>query len=146
MSLSTLNYFDYFDDFMDDMNHFFTPLISIPHHNRKKIPTRRMDLDMKETEKSYEISAELPGLIKDNIKLSVEKGKLHIYAERSGISTNKDGDKYHYTERQTGSVSRWIKLPDTADPDSVKAKYENGVLYVSIVKNSEQQRRTITIE
>lgn len=143
MSLSTLNYFD---DFMDDMNHFFTPLISIPHHNRKKIATRRMDLDMKETEKSYEISAELPGLIKDNIKLSVEKGKLHIYAERSGISTNKDGDKYHYTERQTGSVSRWIKLPDTADPDSVKAKYENGVLYVSIVKNSDQQRRTITIE
>lgn len=140
MSLSTLQYFD---DLMD-INHFFTPFIGIPR-TRDNLSTR-LDLDMKETENSYEISAELPGLIKDNIKLSVEKGKLHIYAERSGTRKNKDSIRYHYTERRSGSVSRWIELPDTADPDSVKAKYEHGVLYISIGKNSEQRSRSIYIE
>lgn len=131
---------------LDDLweNQIFNPLVTFPSIRNEMIPKIR--LDMKETENSYEIIADLPGVNRDNIKISIEESHLYISAERNDNKEMRNGEHYFYTERCLGSTSRYVELPIDADSSSIKAKYENGVLYISIVKKSESRRRYINID
>ena len=101
--------------------------------------------DLLEKSDSYIINMELPGVQKQDIQVHVENGTLNVLAERKE-EDKRDNDRYHYSERRYGSIRRVITLPELADPEMVKAEYENGVLQISFAKRPESSsRKQITI-
>jgi HSP20 family protein len=90
-------------------------------------------LDTHENDNHYIVSADLPGIRKEDIKVSVKDGLLTMEAERKHETDIGDEDS-HYVERVYGHVQRSVKLPRTADESQIKCTFQNGVLNVSIAK------------
>lgn len=90
-------------------------------------------IDIKEKGKSIEISAEMPGMNREDIDVSVRNGMLTISGEKKVGKEEKETD-YHHVERSYGCFSREIALPDTVDAEKIEAAYKNGVLTVTLPK------------
>ena len=101
-------------------------------------------VDITEDEKEYLISAELPEIKKEEIKLTVENGVLILAGERKREKEDK-GKKYHRVERAYGSFVRTFALPDNADADKVNAEFKDGVLKVHIGKSEAARPKMIEV-
>ena len=89
---------------------------------------------MKATDKVYIISFDMPGMDKAKINVEVKNGVILVSGERSSESKEDQGGKFYRQERSFGYFSRSIPLPEDAKPESLVAKYENGVLTLTIDK------------
>ncbi|MFO7324194.1 MAG: Hsp20/alpha crystallin family protein [Pseudomonadota bacterium] len=89
--------------------------------------------DTSETEKEYLVKAELPGVRREDVHVTLEDGVLTIRGERKQEKEHKD-EKMHRIERFHGSFMRSFMLPDNADPTSVRAECKDGVLTVHVPK------------
>jgi HSP20 family protein len=99
------------------------------------------------TDDSIEIVAFCPGVNASKLDVSVDKGLLTIVGERSSTQPEAREDTRVYAqERFAGSFRRIVELPDTADPDKVQARYENGCLTISIGKRESSKPRVIAIQ
>ena len=104
--------------------------------------------DVRETEDGIEADIDLPGFKKDEIQVHLENGYLTVSAEKHADKQAGKG-KYLRQERYSGTVSRTFYVGDALKPDDVKAKYEDGVLVVSLSKKAPEaieQRSQIAIE
>ena len=104
--------------------------------------------DVWETEDAIEADIDLPGFKKDEIQVHLENGYLTVSAEKHADKQAGKG-KYLRQERYSGTVSRTFYVGDALKPDDVKAKYEDGVLVVSLSKKAPEaieQRSQIAIE
>lgn len=129
--LLSKNFNDIIDEFFND-----TPR----YRNSQFIPS----VDISETDKEFEISAQLPGMKKEDIQIDLENGRLTIRGERK-FQQEEKGKNFHRVESNYGSFSRSFYLPDTLKEDSIKAKYEDGMLNITIEKNEEKVKRQIEI-
>jgi HSP20 family protein len=104
-------------------------------------------VDVSETDRTFEISAELPGLSEKDIEVSVAEGVLTLKGERKEEREEKDKN-YHLVERSYGSFQRSFSLPEGVDADKIAATYEKGVLNITLPKMPEAQikRRKIAVE
>jgi len=89
--------------------------------------------DISETETEYLVKAELPGVKREDIRLSVEGGMLTIEGERKHEKEERD-EKSHRIERFYGSFCRSFTLPDNADAENIRAHDKDGVLSVHVPK------------
>jgi len=120
-----------FDDFMDD---FAFPAMS--YSGKNTVPTNVMKTDVKETENSYELDIELPGYKKEDVKAHLKDGYLTVNASNSVNNDEKDNNgKYIRRERYVGSVSRSFYVGEDVTEQNVAAKFENGVLKLTIPKS-----------
>ena len=109
-----------------------------------------MKTDVRETEGGYEVDIDLPGFKKDEINAQLENGYLTISASK-GIDKeekNKEG-KYIRKERYAGAMSRSFYVGDDIKQEDIKAKYEDGILKLSIPKKDEkavESKKYISIE
>ena len=103
-------------------------------------------LDMTETEKSYEIQAELPGVEKDDVKVSVDGQRVMIEAECRQANERREGETVVYAERTARKFMRSFALPTEVDDASAQAKLENGVLQLSLPKKQGTEARRLTIQ
>lgn len=101
-------------------------------------------VDIRESDDTYEFTAELPGLSKDDVTITVEEKVLTLAGERK-FEENEDKNSYHRVERTYGSFSRSFTLPNAVDSEKVAAKFENGLLTISVPKAEETKPRTIKI-
>jgi HSP20 family protein len=104
-------------------------------------------VEMKETAKSYKVTAELPGIDPEDLEVSFEDGMLRIAGEKKEErEENEQG--YRLSERSYGAFERIIGLPAAADGDNIKAKVRNGVLTITVPKDgkAERQPRRIAVE
>ncbi len=101
----------------------------------EKVPA----VDVIETEKSYEISAELPGMDEKEIDVTVANGVLTIKGEKKEVKEEKQKDHY-VSERHYGSFARSFQIPGDADAGKIEAKFQKGVLAVILPKKAEAQR------
>ncbi|MBO6522357.1 MAG: Hsp20/alpha crystallin family protein [Balneolaceae bacterium] len=101
-------------------------------------------VDVSETDEQFEVSVELPGLKKEDIKVDLEKGRLTISGERK-FKNEEEGKNFHRVETQYGKFSRSFYLPDSIHEDSITAKYEDGILNISIKKSEEKVKKQIEI-
>lgn len=92
-------------------------------------------VDTCETDQGYEIEVSLPGLKKDEINIDFQEGRLTISGERR-FSDEKKDKKYHMIESQYGSFSRSFYLPDTVNPEGIDADFEDGVLKITVPKDT----------
>ena len=101
-------------------------------------------VDIEETEQDYVIRAELPGLHKDKVKVTVEDGVLTLSGERD-LERTVEGKTYHRIERSHGTFSRSFTLPEDSDAESVAAQFTNGVLAVRVAKREEALPKSIEV-
>jgi HSP20 family protein len=102
-------------------------------------------VDVSESEKSYSITVELPGVKKDDVTVEVHENVLSIRGEKKSEREEKK-DKTHWVERTYGSFSRSFTLPPTAVSEDLKASFNDGVLTVELPKKEEVKPRQILIK
>ena len=100
-------------------------------------------VDIAESEKGYEIKAELPGMDEKAIEVKVTDGSLTITGEKQEEKEEKD---YYLQERRYGSFKRSFELPESVDPDKIEASFKKGVLTVILPKKAEAQKPAKKIE
>ncbi len=123
----------------DEPDGFF----SRPHIRHIALP-----LDVYETEDGLSVEAPLPGFEKDEVSVTLEKGKLSIRAEHSDESDDEktvDGRTYFVRERHQGAVARSLVIGEGYDGDSVSGSLKEGVLTVTIAKTPEARPKEIEI-
>lgn len=109
-----------------------------------------MRTDIRETENSYELDVDLPGFKKEDIKAQVENGYLTISAAK-GMEKKEDDKKGQYIrqERYCGSCSRSFYVGENVTEQEISAKFEDGILKLSIPKKEQakvETKKYITIE
>ena len=102
-------------------------------------------VDIKETETEYLVNAELPGVKKEDFKISLDEGVLTIEGERRHEKEIK-GEKIHRVERFYGTFCRSFTLPEYADANAIRAEYVNGVLSVHVPKLTIEKRKALEIK
>lgn len=100
-------------------------------------------VDLAEDDKNYTITADLPDVKKEDMKLSFENGYLTLSGERRHESEDKDSKKkYHRIERSYGSYQRRFSLPDNVDAEKISANFQDGVLEVTIPKVEKEEEKS----
>ncbi len=100
-----------------------------------------MRTDVKETSDSYELQMSLPGIDKKDIKASLKDGYMTINASTSKSNDEKDQDNHYIRrERYQGSVSRTFFVGEDVKEEDIKAKFENGILTLTVPKKSEEPK------
>jgi HSP20 family protein len=102
-------------------------------------------INLTESKDNYYVRAELPGVKGDELDIQVTANNLAISGERK-IAAEEEGARYHRREREAGTFSRMIGLPDEVDTDKVDAKLENGILNVVISKAEIAKPKQITVK
>ena len=102
-------------------------------------------VDIAETRDEIVVSADLPGLEKENIKVNVENNVLTFSGERKQ-ETKTEESNVHRLERSYGFFSRSFALPATVKSDKIKAAYKDGVLRLMLPKVEEAKPRQIAVE
>ena len=93
-------------------------------------------VDIAETDKAFRITAELPGMKKEDVDISVSQGRLTIKGEKREEREEKEKG-YYLSERRYGTFQRSFQLPGQADADRIEAKFDNGVLTLTVPKSAE---------
>ena len=101
-------------------------------------------VDIRETDTSYVLHADLPGVLADDIEVSMEDGVLTIQGKRESESKDEQ-DGYQRFERVTGKFMRRFTLPDTANGEQISASTRDGVLEVTIPKQEKLKPRKIDV-
>ncbi|CCE97243.1 Hsp20/alpha crystallin family protein [Sinorhizobium fredii] len=96
-------------------------------------------VDLAETEKSYEISCELPGMEEKDIEVAISNRTLTIRGEKQEVKEEKDKE-YVLSERRYGSFQRAFQMPEGVDADNITANFTKGVLTVTLPKTPEAQQ------
>jgi HSP20 family protein len=102
-------------------------------------------VDITEDDTEFVIKAELPGLKREEVKVTVEEGVLSISGERKTEKEEKN-KKFHRVERSYGSFLRSFSLPEGADAAKVNAEFSDGVLNVHLGKTPKAQPKTIEVK
>ena len=100
--------------------------------------------EIQDEEKSYSISLDIPGARKEDINIEVKDNHLHISGERK-YTGKTDKDYVLRSERRYGKFSRVFSLPKNVNPDAIEARFENGVLDLTLPKEAKSQTRKIAI-
>lgn len=135
-----------FDDFFDE---FTRPARNLVRYNTPA--TGIMRTDVKENRSGYELDIDLPGYKKEDVKAELKDGYLTIHAETKSGKDEKDEDgKYIRRERYYGSCSRSFYVGKEVTQNEIKAKFEDGILKVSVPKKEAkpaiEESKYITIE
>ncbi len=102
-------------------------------------------VDIYETENELVLKADLPEVDPKNVAIQLENGTLTMKGERR-FEEQKNGKGFHRIERGYGSFVRAFSLPDTVDPEHVKADYKQGVLTVTLPKKEVAKPKTVNVQ
>lgn len=102
-------------------------------------------IDISETDTEYEVEAELPGINQKDIDVKVDNNILIIKGKKEERKKEETEKNYHLQERSYGAFQRSISLPSNIMTEQIKAKFESGVLHISIPKNTQRTARKIDI-
>jgi len=130
------------DPFEDIFRGFFVRPVELG--SQAEAPT--LKIDVKESENTYLVHAEIPGVRKEDIHINVDGPVVSIAAERREEKDVKEGGRILRAERYFGKVSRSFQLAQEVDEAQVSAKYADGVLELSLPKKAATQARRITVQ
>ncbi|UCG30706.1 MAG: Hsp20/alpha crystallin family protein [candidate division WOR-3 bacterium] len=126
-----------------DMDRLFSSLFGGTYEEREGLWAPIVDIE--EDNDNITVKAEIPGMSKDDIKVSVQSNILTITGERKHESETKT-KTFHRVERSYGKFSRMITLPTDVDSDKVKANYKDGILSITLPKPEAVKPKQIDVE
>ncbi|MDO9131774.1 MAG: Hsp20/alpha crystallin family protein [Hydrogenophaga sp.] len=130
-----------FDDFFKDV----TPGFYVKPLHGEGLPAQ-IKIDVKETPDAYAVEAEVPGVSREDIHVTIDGPVVTLRAEIRQQDSQSEGEKLLRSERFYGAVSRSFQLPQDIDNAASKAKYENGVLQLTLPKKLPTAGQRLTIE
>lgn len=132
-----------FDDFFSDPFEMMVPARSALYGKHGK---NLMKTDVRETEETYELDIDLPGFRKDEVNVELKDGYLTISAAK-GLDKDQEDKKGKYIrqERYAGSCSRSFYVGEDVEPDQISAKFESGILQISVPKAAKRLPRNSSI-
>ncbi|MEN9397653.1 MAG: hypothetical protein RLZ81_2183 [Pseudomonadota bacterium] len=132
-----------FDDFFRDVAPSFYVR---PLHGDPLPSPAQIKIDVKESERAYTVQAELPGVPKEDIQVSLDGNMVTLRAEVKQQDAQTKDDKLLRSERYFGSVSRSFQLPQDIDQNESRAKYDNGVLTLTLPKKMGGKTQRLSID
>jgi HSP20 family protein len=135
------------DRFPRDLNRALSRLFDVEEGDQSDVVTSEWAprVDIREEDKRFVIEADIPGVDPKAIEINMDKGVLSIRGERKTEHKVEDG-KFTRVERAHGVFHRRFALPDSANPDGIRATGKHGVLEIEIPKRPETTPRKIDIE
>lgn len=106
----------------------------------------QIKLDVSEEEKGYTVCAEIPGVKKEDIHVTIDGNQVAISAEVKNEKEVKEGEKVLRSERFYGKVSRAFQLDQDVDESAAQAKYQDGILELHLPKRVSSKSKTLTIQ
>ena len=100
---------------------------------------------LSEDKNNYYVEMDLPGTKKEEVKIEVEENILRIHGERKE-KKHSESSRQHYSEVFYGSFTREFTLPSVVKQEDIKARYEDGVLFITVPKTSKSKTHQINIE
>ncbi len=139
MSTLTL-YRDPFAATLDDV------LRSFVRPSRQQAAVRAIRFDVAEQDNGYLVSAELPGFKKEDIAVEIDGARVTITAESKAQANTREGEKVVYSERFAGKAVRSFELGAEIDDAAASAKYEDGILLLTLPKKVAPARKLLAIQ
>ncbi|MGA0381066.1 MAG: Hsp20/alpha crystallin family protein [Arenicellales bacterium] len=133
---------DVFGDFDDLMGNWFRS----PTVVRREEAARTPAIDVSETESAYLVKAELPGVARDGLNVTINDGVLTINAERKEEKKDEKDGRLIRQERYYGKFVRSLRLGSDIDEARIDARYEDGVLHLTLPKTAEIKPRKVDIK
>jgi len=142
--MANITRFDPFNDLVDDLfkGFFVRPMV----YEGAPAALPRMKVDVAEQNGAYQVSAELPGVRKEDIQVSIDGAQVTLAAELKREKETREGERVLHTERVYGRATRSFTLPQEIDEAKVEAKFRDGVLELTLPKKAAAARRSITIQ
>lgn len=109
------------------------------------VPEMQIKMDVKEDDKGYTVHAEIPGVKKEDIHVSIDGNQVSISAESKQEKEIKDGERVLRSERYFGKTARSFSLASDIDENLAQAKYSDGVLELSLPKKAAASSKKLTI-
>jgi HSP20 family protein len=142
-SMANLTRYDPFDTGLEPFDDLFRGFFR-PVRMDKELPQFKMDV--KEDDKAYTVHADLPGVKKEDIHVSIEGNTVAITAETRSESEQKEGEKVLKRERSYGKVFRSFALASEIDEAASSARYNDGVLELVLPKKTAAASKRLTVE
>jgi len=128
-----------FEDFLSDIGGM--PELAGPFGRGRFAPP----MDISEDDQNIEIAAELPGMSKDDVEITVDRGVLTLRGEKEHEEKTEERD-YRRVERSYGRFERSVRLPNYADEQNANATFKDGVLTVTVPKKETAQARRLEVK
>lgn len=137
--------FDPFNDLVDDLFKGFLvrPMV---YEAAQGGALPRLKVDVTESNGAYLVTAELPGVKKEDIQVAIDGAQVTLSAELKREKDINESDRLLHTERVFGKVSRSFSLPQELDEAKAEAKFREGVLELTLPKKAAAARKAITIQ
>jgi HSP20 family protein len=132
---------DPFADIDDLFKGFFVRPVSFEGQTPMQIK-----MDVKENDGTYTVHADIPGVKKEDIHVTIEGNQISISAEKKVEKEEKEGDKVLRSERYHGTVARSFTLGQDVDETKAAAKYSDGVLELTLPKKATTAGKTLSIQ
>ncbi len=132
-------------DLQDEINRVFRGYNPRTSNERAEMAAWVPAVDILEEKEAVKLTAELPGMKKEDVKIGIEDGVLTIKGERK-FSEERNRDNYYRIERSYGSFSRSFTLPPTVEADKIKANMKDGILELYLPKKEEAKPKEIEIK
>jgi HSP20 family protein len=142
--MANITRFDPFNELVDD---FFKGFVVRPvaYEGRGEM-LPRMKVDVAEKNGAYTVTAELPGVKKDDIQVTIDGAQVTLAAEVKREKEVTQDERVLHTERTFGKVTRSFTLPQEVDEGKAEAKFRDGVLELTLPKKAAAARQQITIQ
>lgn len=147
--MANINRYDPFSNVFDDfLKGFLVRPVSPAAYDQADAlgQTRRARIDVTEQNGEYKVLAELPGVKKDDIKVEIDGDQVSISAESRAEREVKEGERLVHSERFYGTLARAFRLGQEVDRERVVARYENGILELTLPKKQASAAKQITIQ
>jgi HSP20 family protein len=128
-----------------DMDRLFEDFFRPDLEDQEEFGGLRPLVNMEETDNDYRITADLPGISKDDIKITYQDGILSVSGEKKAAKDVKDGN-YHRYERRFGKFCRNIEIPTNIVTEKIGADYSDGVLSITLPKAEEVKPKQIQVK
>ena len=133
-----------FDEAFDDLfKGFFVRPVAFDDKTRPQVSIR---MDVAENEKAYRVHAEIPGVKKEDIHVTIEGNQVAISAEAKTQREQKEGEKVLRSERSYGKAYRAFTLPQEVDEAAAEAKYLDGVLELTLPKRAVTSAKRLSVQ
>ncbi|HEX2197303.1 MAG TPA: Hsp20/alpha crystallin family protein, partial [Burkholderiales bacterium] len=137
-----------FDPFTDLVDDFFKGFLVRPvaYDGGRAEALPRMKVDVAEKNGAYTVTAELPGVKKDDIQVTIDGSQVTLAAEVKREKEASQDERVLHAERLYGKVSRSFTLPQELDEANAEARFKDGVLELTLPKKAAAQRKQISIQ
>jgi len=142
--MSNITRFDPFNDLVDDLIKGF--LVRPMGYERRAAVAPRMKVAVAEKNGAYLVTAEIPGVKKEDIQVSIDGAQVTLSAEVKREREATQDERVLHVERAYGKATRSFTLPQELDEGKVEAKYRDGVLELTLPKKAAAARKQITIQ